>query len=54
MVSELSDIGWLYTKITENSNSEGFIGKALNLAVQEEMNQYYKWLAIMENMIKEE
>jgi hypothetical protein len=35
MVSELSDIGWLFKKITNTVVEKGSITKALNLAVQE-------------------
>jgi gamma-tubulin complex component 3 len=54
IVKELAEVGWLYKKITNKFNEEGAVTRALNLAIKDEMGEYYRWLAIIENMIKNE
>ena len=48
----MCDIGWLYARVTKALGGKGTVEKALGLAVQEELNEYYRWLAVIENMIK--
>ncbi len=47
IVTELCEIGWLYKRIVTTLKDKGSIEKALVVAVQEEMNEYYRWLAVI-------
>jgi hypothetical protein len=47
MVKYVCDIGWLYRRITGSLHERGTIEKSLALAVQEELNEYYRWLAVI-------
>lgn len=53
MVSELADLGWLHKRITGGGEKEGAVRRAVRLAVQEELNEFYRWIAIMENLARE-
>ena len=52
MVSELCEIGWLYKKIIVMLKQKGSIEKVLAIGVQEEITEYCRWLAIIENGIQ--
>lgn len=52
IVKQLTEMGWLYNKIVQGVGQSGAISKALRLGVREEMNEYYRWLAVMEAKIK--
>lgn len=47
IVSELCEIGWMYKRIVATLKDKGSIEKSLVLAVQEELNEYYRWLAVI-------
>lgn len=53
IVSELCQIGWMYKRIVGTLKDKGSIEKSLVLAVQEELNEYYRWLAVIQTGIKE-
>lgn len=53
MIAELADLGWLHKKITKYAEKDGAVRKALKLAVNEELNEFYRWIGTMENMAKE-
>ena len=53
---ELGEIGWLFNKISEfqEHESNGVIRKALKMAIHEENKEYFRWLAVVEGMMKTE
>lgn len=60
MVFKLVDIGWLYIKIRsfiqqniDNSNI-GLVGQSLCAALQHELTEYYKLIAILEAQIEKQ
>jgi gamma-tubulin complex component 3 len=60
MVFKLADIGWLYIKIRDfiklnmdNSNI-GLVGQSLCAALQHELTEYYKLIAILEAQIEKQ
>lgn len=50
MISELADLGWLHRRISKESEREGAVRRALRVAVQEELNEYYRWIGTMEGL----
>lgn len=52
MIRELGELGWLHKQILKNIEKPGTVGKALKLAVSEELNEYYRWIASMETLAK--
>ena len=44
---EMCEIGWLFKKVTGKIEEEGTIRDALNTAIKEEINEYYRWLALI-------
>jgi hypothetical protein len=52
MVSELAELGWLHRRIVSQSDKPGTLGKALKLAITEELNEYYRWIGSMESLAK--
>lgn len=60
MVFKLADIGWLYIKIrnfiklnVDNANI-GLVGQSLCAALQHELTEYYKLIAILEAQIEKQ
>ena len=53
MINEMSDLGWLHKKIVKSSEKDGTVRKSLRLAIQEELNEYYRWIGIIENIAKD-
>lgn len=53
MISEMADLGWLHRKILGEGERAGTIRKALRLGVQLELNEYYRWVGVLENQAKE-
>ena len=51
----LCELGWLYAKVdayinkTENASSRGLIAQAFGFALQEELSDYYRLLAVLES-----
>jgi hypothetical protein len=52
MVRDLSELGWLHKQIVKYSEKAGTVGKALQLAVREELNEYHRWIASMETLAR--
>ena len=52
-VAELASLGWLHHRIKASLQKEGVVRGALNLGVQEELNEYYRWIASMEDLIRD-
>lgn len=60
MVFKLADIGWLYTKVRNfvkdnvDSSTIGLVGQSLCAALQHELTEYYKLIAILEAQIEKQ
>ncbi|CAO0790021.1 unnamed protein product [Mucor circinelloides] len=60
MVFKLADIGWLYTKVRNfvNDNMDsptiGLVGQSLCAALQQELTEYYKLIAILEAQVEKQ
>lgn len=54
IVRELCEIGWLFRKVCSRPEEEGTVRDAFSIALKEEMNEYYRWIALIENMSKNE
>ncbi|KAI8641486.1 Spc98 family-domain-containing protein [Parasitella parasitica] len=60
MVFKLADIGWLYTKVRNfvkgnmDSPTIGLVGQSLCAALQHELTEYYKLIAILEAQIEKQ
>lgn len=60
MVFKLADIGWLYIKIRDfikqnvDNPTIGLVGQSLCAALQHELTQYYKLIAILEAQIEKQ
>ncbi len=52
IVNSLCELGWLFKKITDflEKPCHGLIRQSLNIAVREELNEYYRLLAVLENI----
>ncbi len=52
MLNKLSEMGWLFKKIIDFLNTEpsGLMNQAFCQAVKEELNEYYRLIAILENL----
>lgn len=47
IVRELSDFGWLYKKITAGNFEAGEVWDSFSVALKQEMNEYYRWVALI-------
>lgn len=60
LVLRLTEIGWLYTKIhkfCEDHSSDrtlGLVGQSFIAALQEELTEYYRLLAVLESQLQQE
>lgn len=59
VLNKICEMGWLFRKvhsfIENNSNpKKGFILQSLCVALKEELNEYYRLIAIFENLKKDE
>lgn len=56
LVNKLCEMGWLYKKITDflGKGQPGILNQSLNLAMKDELNEYYRLIAILENLINQE
>lgn len=60
MVFKLADIGWLYTKVRNfvsdkmDSPTIGLVGQSLCAALQQELTEYYKLIAILEAQVEKQ
>jgi gamma-tubulin complex component 3 len=59
IVSELCELGWLYKKVTEwvKNNGEGvqsvsLVAQSLTFAIQAELTEYYRLLAVLDSQAK--
>lgn len=58
MVFKLAEIGWLYMKVRtfvkDSMNSPSLVAQSLCAAIQKELTEYYKLIAILEAQIEKQ
>ncbi|KRX07189.1 hypothetical protein PPERSA_00346 [Pseudocohnilembus persalinus] len=54
-INQLCEVGWLFKKVTDflKLNPQGLINQSLHLAIKEELNEYYRLIAVLENLKNE-
>lgn len=53
MVTEISEIGWLYKKITTKNYDVGEIIESFSSAIENELAEFYRWIAVIESLLIE-
>jgi gamma-tubulin complex component 3 len=56
LVNKLCEMGWLFKKINEilSKDPQGLVNQSLFLAIKEELNEYFRLIAILENLINKD